>query len=174
MRFKLTIALILLNLVSCSFFRHGVIEKNEDIKIDLEDKIMKNSVILSIYRNGDYELKTSLSKIIKYIYFYNDADLIRFCKNVDYLFPTIDSISKTIYCFNSDISEIKLFNREYSVRLYDFLTSGDYYIYDLKNKNYIKEIRIIYKYWDAGPLAASTEYRVWIGDYLFWEYLIDS
>jgi hypothetical protein len=41
-----------------------------------------------------------------------------------------------------------------------FFESGDYFVYNTKTKEYIKEVKITIRSWYAGPLAASFDYIV--------------
>ena len=66
-------------------------------------------------------------------------------------------------------NDIKFFIKDSKI-----FESGDYFVYNTKTKEYVKEVKITIKSWYAGPLAASYFYGVTVNNIVLYCYSVQS
>ena len=152
---------------SCSIFE-GPNYKHSKDKISLWRNLdnFNKHIVVVLKNSGDYELRIPLIYLTNYINYSREEDLINYLHLVENLMESQKNDSyypnMSIYFNDSKMDIVKMFK------------SGEYFIYDTKNKKYIEEVIVEVESSYSGPLSASYKAVVFIGTYVFWSMYSNS
>ena len=153
-------------LSACAILYQGQTDSfNKEIKL-LEIKSYQNDILISLFSKQEFELLIPLRTISKYTYIKNESELEYFCF---YISSLLKNKSNDRKIQNSKFGLNDWISGKFTILQRDLFESGDFLIYNNKTNNYIEKVVVRWESWYAGPLAASFDLWVYIGDFVLYE-----
>jgi hypothetical protein len=159
--------LALLVLYSCAIFdspgKYTSFEKNIKLLTKEDRKEHSDNRFISILQKGKYELIIPITYFMNFKFYNNDKAFLEYCTQISSVIQNSqpgEIISK---------GDLSYKDRKHGTRLLDLLESGRYYIINIETGGYVEEVELKWERCYAGPLAASFDATLKIGNFILWE-----